>query len=33
MPFWTIFWVIVPPVILIGTAIGYYILSGKKEEN
>lgn len=32
MPFWTLFWVIVPPIVLIGSAIVFYILTGKKEE-
>ena len=32
MPFWTLFWVIVPPVVLIVSAVTFYILTGKKKE-
>jgi len=32
MPFWTLFWVIVPPIVLIVSAIIFYILTGKNKE-
>ncbi len=32
MPFWTKFWVIVPPIALFVITLIYYIASGKKRE-
>jgi len=32
MPFWTLFWVIVPPVVLIAAAIVFYVQAGKDKE-
>ena len=32
MPVWTLFWVIVPPIVLIVLAIVFFIRAGKKEE-
>lgn len=32
MPFWTMFWVIVWPIVLISLAILFYVLSGKSEQ-
>jgi len=32
MPFWTLFWVIVPPIFLIVSAVVFYVVTGKKEE-
>ena len=32
MPFWTQFWVIVPPIVLLAITIIFYIVSGKKRE-
>jgi hypothetical protein len=32
MPFWTKFWVIVPPIVLLAITIIFYIVSGKKRE-
>jgi hypothetical protein len=32
MPFWTKFWVIVPPIVLLVITIIFYIVSGKKRE-
>lgn len=32
MPFWTKFWVIVPPVVLFAVTIIFYVVSGKKGE-
>jgi hypothetical protein len=32
MPFWTKFWVIVPPIVLLVITIIFYIASGKKRE-
>jgi hypothetical protein len=32
MPFWTLFWVIIPPIVLIALAIVFYVLSGKPEQ-
>ncbi len=31
MPFWTLFWVIVPPIFLIVSAVVFYVVTGKKE--
>ena len=32
MPFWTYFWVIVPPVVLISTSIIFYFVTGNEED-
>jgi uncharacterized membrane protein YhdT len=32
MPFWTKFWVIAPPIVLLVITLIYYIASGKKRE-
>jgi len=32
MPFWTLFWLIVPPVVLLSVGTLYFILSRKDEE-
>lgn len=31
MPFWTLFWLVVPPVVLLATVTAYYILTGREE--
>lgn len=31
MPFWTLFWVIVPPVVLLAMAIVFFVRSGGEE--
>ena len=32
MPFWTIFWLVVPPVILLGAGFLHYVLTDKGDE-
>jgi len=32
MPFWTKFWVLVPPIVLFAITLIFYIVSGKKKE-
>jgi len=32
MPFWTLFWVVVPPIVLVSLAVIFYIISGKDKE-
>jgi len=32
MPFWTKFWVLVPPIVLFAITLIFYIVSGKKSE-
>ena len=32
MPFWTLFWVIIPPIVLISIAIIFFAVTGKKKE-
>lgn len=32
MPFWTIFWVAVPPILLMALAVLFYIRTGKEDE-
>ncbi len=32
MPFWTKFWVVVPPIVLLVITVIYYIASGKRRE-
>lgn len=32
MPFWTMFWLVVPPIILFGTVLLYFYSTRKDEE-
>lgn len=32
MPFWTLFWLIVPPLVLLLAGVVYYLVTGKDEE-
>jgi hypothetical protein len=32
MPFWTLFWLIVPPIVLLATGIIFFVLTGKEKK-
>jgi len=32
MPFWSLFWLVVPPLLLLMAGVLYYIMTGKDEE-
>ncbi len=32
MPFWTLFWLVVPPIVLLSTGLLYFFLTRKDEE-